>query len=405
MISLTTTSGRWKTKTIHNRANSSAFVWGQLAPQATLFYNLIMQLSKSGKTLTILVFVLIIFGLVMLSSAGIVEGQKRFGSPYYYLTHQLFYGVLPGIAVFLLFSRVNYKFWRKISLPLLILAISLLVLVFVPGIGYGLKGAQRWINLKFFTFQPSEFLKFALIVYLAAWFGQREGRVHGESYSLAPFFLILGFVAFLLILQPDMGTLGLIALIAVAMYFFAGFKLSHFVALILIIAILLGALSFIEPYRFDRIKAFFNPAGDKQGASYHINQALLGIGSGGIFGVGFGQSRQKLFNYLPEPVGDSIFAIVVEELGFIGASTLIFLFLLFAFLLIRIARGSPTQFGRLTVLGVMIWIVGQVFVNISAISGLIPLTGIPLPFISFGSSSLVAIMSALGIVINISRYS
>lgn len=362
-----------------------------------------MQLTRTGKTLTIVIFILVIFGLAVLSSAGIVEGQKRFGSAYYYLIHQILYGLLPGLALFYFFSKINYRRWRTLALPILILAIGLLVLVFVPGIGYGLKGAQRWVHFRSLTFQPSEFLKLALIIYLAAWFGERSSHGHGNAYSLAPFFLILGFVGLLLIMQPDMGTLGLITLIAISMYFFAGFKLTHFLVLILILGILLGALSFIEPYRFDRIKAFFNPAADKQGTSYHINQALLGIGSGGLFGLGFGQSRQK-FNYLPEPVGDSIFAIIVEELGFVGAVFLLGLFVIMAFLMIRVARGASNEFGRLMALGIMVWVIGQATINISAISGLIPLTGIPLPFISFGSSSLVAILAGLGIVINISKY-
>jgi cell division protein FtsW len=367
-------------------------------------------MSKSGKILTILTFVLVIFGLVMLSSAGVVEGRNKFGSPYYYLMHQFLYGALPGAALFLLFSRINYKFWRKIALPLLIVITGLLVLVFVPGIGYSFKGAQRWVGFKFLSFQPSEFLKLALIVYLAAWFSRYESRINVGLRSITPFFLVFGFAGLLLLLQPDMGTLILVALIAVSMYFFAGAKLTHFVALILILAVLVGTFSVLEPYRFKRIKTFvvtiIKPeAADIQGSAYHINQALLGIGSGGIFGLGFGQSRQKLFNYLPEPVGDSIFAIIVEELGFVGAIVLLSLFLMLALALISIAKSVHNQFGRLLVLGVMTWITGQTLINISAISGLIPLTGIPLPFISFGSSSLVTILAGLGIAANVSKYS
>jgi len=364
-----------------------------------------MQVPKAGKILTILTFLLVIFGLVMLSSAGVVEGQKKFGSPYYFMTHQLLYGALPGAALFLIFSRVNYKFWRKMALPFLLVATGLLVLVFVPGIGYNFGGAQRWVNFKFLSFQPSEFLKLALIVYLAAWFGRFEGRINVGLHSIAPFFLVFGFASLLLLLQPDMGTLIVVALIAVSTYFFAGAKPSRFIALILILAVLVGAFSVLEPYRFTRLKAFFNPSADTQGVAYHINQALLGIGSGGIFGLGYGQSQQKYYNYLPEPVGDSIFAIIVEELGFVGAMVLISLFLLLTLTLISIAGGIQNQFGKLLVLGIMVWITGQALINISAISGLIPLTGIPLPFISFGSSSLVTILAGLGMAVNVSRYS
>ncbi len=362
-----------------------------------------MQISKSGKTLTILIFILIVFGLVMLSSAGVVEGQKRFGSSYYYFIHQLLYGVLPGLALFFLFSRINYKFWKKIALPLLVMVTGLMVLVFVPGVGYGLRGAQRWLDFKLFTFQPSEILKLTLIIYLAAWFSRRDGHLASGPQSATPFFIVLVFIGALLLLQPDMGTLVLVSIIALSMYFFAGVKLSHFLILILILGVLLGALAIVEPYRSDRLKAFFNPDIDKQGTSYHINQAILSIGSGGLFGLGFGQSRQK-FNYLPEPVGDSIFAIVVEELGFVGAVFLLALFLILFLTLANIAKNA-NQFGKLLVLGVAVWISGQVFINITAISGLIPLTGLPLPFISFGSSSLVSILASLGIAVNVAKHS
>jgi cell division protein FtsW len=366
-------------------------------------------MSKSGKILTALTFILVIFGLVMLSSAGVIEGQKKYDSPYYFLTHQFLYGVLPGTALFLLFSRINYRFWKKVALPLLLVSVGLLVLVFVPNIGYSFKGARRWINFKFFSFQPSEFLKLSLVIYLAAWFSRYEDRINFDLRSLLPFLLVFGFSAFLLLFQPDMGTLIVVALIAVSMYFFAGASLRHFAVLILILAVLVAASSFLAPYRFDRVKTFihtlFAPQkADLRGSAYHINQALLGIGSGGIFGLGFGQSRQKI-NYLPEPVGDSIFAIIVEELGFVGAVVLLLLFLLLTLVLVNIARNAPSQFSRLVVLGITIWVTGQALINISAISGLIPLTGIPLPFISFGSSSLVAILASLGIVVNIARYS
>ena len=359
-------------------------------------------MNKSAKTLTILIFILIVFGLVMLSSAGVVDGQKRFGSSYYYLIHQLLYGVLPGLAFFFLFSRINYKFWKKIALPLLIAAVGLLVLVFVPNVGYGLRGAQRWVDLGLFTFQPSEILKLALIIYLAAWFSRRDGHIASGHQSVVPFFVVMIFVGALLLLQPDLGTLILVTLIAVSLYFFAGVKMTHFLVIILVFGILLGALAVVEPYRFNRLKTFFDPSSDKQGASYHVNQAMIGIGSGGIFGLGFGQSRQK-FNYLPEPVGDSIFAIVVEELGCVGAVFLSGLFLILALTLAGITK-KASPFGRLLVLGVAIWISGQAFINIMAISGLIPLTGLPLPFISFGSSSLVSILSGLGIVLNVARH-
>ncbi|MEK7506589.1 MAG: putative peptidoglycan glycosyltransferase FtsW [Patescibacteria group bacterium] len=361
-----------------------------------------MRLSGSGKTLTILVFLLTVFGLVMLSSAGVVEGQKKFNSAYYFFNHQLFYGVLPGLILFFIASRMHYRLWRKLALPILILAIGLMVMVFIPQFGLTIKGARRWVDLGFITFQPAEFLKLAVVVYLAAWFGSRGSQAMSQPRALAPFLLVLAFVALLLILQPDIKTLALVTLIGVALYFFAGAKLSHILGLILLLGVILGTSSF-APYRFNRIRAYLNPTVDKQGVAYHINQALIGVGSGGLFGVGFGQSKQKI-NFLPEPVGDSIFAVIVEELGFVGGAAVLALFVLLILTLVGIARASRDQFGRLFTLGLAVWIFAQMFVNIGAILNLIPLTGIPLPFFSYGSSSLITLLAGLGVALNISKH-
>lgn len=359
-------------------------------------------MRSTNKTLISTLFLLIAFGLIMLSSAGVIEGQKKFDSAMYFLKHQFLYGVLPGLLLFFLISKVNYRFWRKAALPLLILFVGLMVLVFIPSFGLTVKGAQRWLDFGFFSFQPSEFLKLALVIYLAAWFSQRGASGSNWSNTIAPFVIVLGFVTLLLILQPDIKTLALIVLIGVSLYFFAGAKMSHILIFVLLLAILLGVLSF-EPYRWNRIKAYLNPAVDRQGVSYHVNQALLAVGAGGMFGLGFGQSRQKI-SYLPEPVGDSIFAIIVEELGFVGGAAVLALFMFLILILAKIAKNSPDQFGRLFVLGTAVWIAAQTFINIGAIIGLLPLTGVPLPFFSFGSSSLVALLTALGIVANVSRY-
>lgn len=362
-----------------------------------------MESSRAGKTITILVFILVVFGLVMISSAGVVDAQKKFGSPYYYFTHQLIFGALPGLAAFFIISRINYKNWRKLAIPLLLVAVALLILVFVPGVGFGLRGARRWINLGFITFQPSEILKPVLVIYLAAWFSSWNERSQRWSYSSIPFFVVLAFIWLMFFKQPDVGTLIVISAIAFSMYFFAGVNVAKFLGTILIVAIILGLLLFLAPYRHDRITAFFNRTNDPQGISYHINQSLIAIGSGGIFGLGFGQSRQK-FNYLPEPVGDSIFAIIGEELGLVGMTFLISLFILLAVSLVAVVRGTHDSFGRLAVLGIGVWIMSQFFVNIAAVSGLIPFTGIPLPFISYGGTSLIAILGSLGIIVNVSRY-
>ncbi|MBI2057632.1 MAG: putative lipid II flippase FtsW [Candidatus Yanofskybacteria bacterium] len=359
-------------------------------------------MSGSAKKIIIITFVLIVFGLLALSSAGIVDGQKRFGSDYYYFVHQLLNGVLPGLFLFFVFSKIKYKFWKKISLPLLIFSLALLLAVFIPRFGFSAKGATRWISLGFLSFQPSEILKFSLIVYFAAWFSGRNENIRNWSYSIVPFFVVLGFVGLLLALQPDVGTLGIIALIALSLYFFAGAKVSHFGILILVLAVIFFALVQLAPYRFNRFLAFFNPTSDPQGISYHINQALIAIGRGGIWGVGFGQSQQKI-NFLPEPVGDSIFAVVAEELGLIGAVSFIFLIFLLSFQLVKVANNTSDRFGQLFILGMMVWIGSQSLINIGAITGLLPLTGIPLPFVSYGGTSIAALLAGLGIAVNIAK--
>jgi len=348
------------------------------------------------KVVFTLFFILLIFGLVVLASAGLIDAQRRFDQPYYYLWHQLLYGVLPGCLVMFLFSKMPIARWRTFALPILVIAIGLMVLVMVPGIGLSIKGASRWLDLRIVTVQPAEFLKFALIIYLAAWFGGRHEHAH-KIVALVPFLLILGFVGFLLALQPDFGTLGIVVLISVALYFFSGAKLSHFVALLTIFLIGALVLSFAAPYRFDRIKTFLNPHEDKQATGYHLNQAKIAIGSGGMLGVGYGHSRQKA-GFLPEPVGDSIFAIMVEELGLVGGAGFLLLLLAFLISLLRLGVQTNDPFARLIVLGVAVWIGGQAFINIAAITGLLPLTGIPLPLMSYGSSQLVSIMGTMGVV-------
>ncbi len=290
------------------------------------------------------------------------------------------------------------------SLPFLILSLGLLVAVFLPGLGVTAKGAMRWTKLGFFSFQPAEILKLSLIIYFAAWFSGRSEKVRNWSYSMLPFLVILGFVGLLLAGQPDIGTLSMVAMIAVAMYFLAGSEIKHFFILMAILAVALFLLVQFTPYRFNRLLAFVNPEGDPQGISYHVNQAKLGIGRGGLLGVGFGQSRQKV-SFLPEPVGDSIFAVVTEELGLVGASALLGVILWLSAVLIRLSRQTGDRFAQLFLLGLTVWIAGQSFVNIGAISGLIPLTGIPLPFISYGGTSLAAILASLGIASNIAKHS
>ncbi len=355
------------------------------------------------RTLLIVLFTLVGLGLILLASASVVISQERFNKPYYYLTHQLIYGVGIGLILFFITQEIHYKLWKKLAVVMLAISIISLILVFVPGLGFGYGGAKRWINLGFTSIQPSEIIKLGFIIYLAAWLEKRKTEVKTFAQSTLPFLIIIGLIGTLIIAQPDIGTLGVIVMIGIIIFFLAGARISH------IFLIILGGLASLftlikeAPYRMNRLLSFINPELDPLGISYQINQALLSIGSGGLFGLGLGHSLQK-YNYLPSPASDSIFAIAAEELGFIGAVILIILFLALILRGFKIAKNSPDRFAQLTAAGIASWFAIQTFVNIGAITGLIPLTGITLPLISYGASSMIVSLAAAGILINISKY-
>lgn len=364
-----------------------------------------MNKQLGDKTLLTIVLTLLTFGLVMISSAGIIYSETRFGDSYYFFKHQLLFGVLPGLVVMYFLQKIDYHFWKRLAVPIFFVSVIFLLLVFVPGIGSKVYGASRWIQLGPFSFQPSEMAKLATIIYLAAWLeGRGVNRIKDIFEGMLPFLGIMGLIGFLIMKQPDTGTLGVIVLTSFAIFFVSGASLKHLFSMGAMGIAFLWILVKIEPYRFDRISAFLDPSADPQGIGYQINQALLAVGSGGIFGVGLGHSRQK-FNYLPEPVGDSIFAVIGEELGIIGASILIILFVALAMRGIKIAKKAPDMFGRLMAVGITMWITLQAFINISANIALVPLTGIPLPFISYGGTSLLFLMAGIGILLNISKQS
>ncbi|MDP2838018.1 MAG: putative lipid II flippase FtsW [Candidatus Moranbacteria bacterium] len=347
---------------------------------------------------------LLAIGLIMVASAGVVYGQVRFGDNYYFLKQQLL-GLGVGLTLLYIFQKINYRVWQRFVVPIFILALVLLILVFIPGFGTTVYGAARWVELGPISFQPSEVMKFAIILYLAAWLSNK-GRVKASDFyeGLVPFLALMAVVGFLIIKQPDTGTLGLIFLISLAIFFASGASIVHILALVLSGLVALFVLIRMAPYRMQRFLVFMNPEHDPMGFGYQMTQALLAIGSGGLFGVGLGQSRQK-FNYLPEPVTDSIFAVLGEEVGLIGATVVVFLFLFLAWRGLRIASQTSDEFGRLLAVGITSWITFQAFINISAITGLIPLTGIPLPFISYGGTSLAVLLAAVGILLNISKHS
>lgn len=359
-------------------------------------------LHKPDYTLLVVIIIIVIYGLMMLSSASSVVSFEKFGDSNYLLKHQLLYGIGIGLIGFYIASKINYHKWAKLAFALLSLNILLLLAVFIPGIGYEYGGAKRWIDLGPTMLQPTEVLKLTFILYLATLFAKNKEGIKDVAYGLAPFLLILGTIIFLIMLQPDMGTMVTIALVAVVIFFVAGAPLKHLSWIITGAVALFFLLIKIAPYRAARFTVFLNPALDPQGIGYHINQALLAIGSGGILGLGLGHSRQK-YLYLPEVTGDSIFAVIAEELGFIFSLILIILFIIVLYRGYRIARTAPDTFGRLVAIGITSWLVLQAFINIAAMVTLLPLTGIPLPFISYGSSALATSLIAVGILINISK--
>ncbi len=350
------------------------------------------------------ILLLLGLGLLFLYSASTVISYSKFENSGYYFRHQLLYGAVIGLFAMYVCSKIDYHKWQKLAPFALFASFVMLVLVLLPGIGLQVGNARRWIILGPITMQPAELAKLALIFYLASWMDRRDDVIKDFSAGLVPCLLIIVSILGLVLLEPDIGTMLAISAIAASMLFLGGSRLKHlgwlFVAGIGSLLIMIK----LEPYRLARITTFLNPDFDPSGIGYQINQAMLAIGSAGLFGHGYGQSRQK-YNFLPEVMGDSIFAVVVEELGFVRTVLVILLFLYLALRGIKIAKGAPDTFGKMLALGIISWITFQAFINIGAIIGLLPLTGIPLPFISYGSTAMIVTLSGMGILLNISKYS
>lgn len=362
-----------------------------------------MRSHRPDYLIMICLGVLVIFGLLALASASSNLGQTKFGDSFYYLKHQVLTGLMIGLAGFFLAYKISYRHYQKLAVILLLASLALTALVFTP-LGLTAGGAERWVKIGPITFQPAEFLKLTVIIYFSAWLAGQTERSRSFWKGLFPFLVVLGSVALMLLKQPTTTTVVLIAVSAMVLYFVSGAKLSYVGGIGLVGALVLAGVIVATPYRFQRIANFLNPDANPLGGGYHINQAQIAIGAGKIFGVGYGQSTTKI-SYLPEPIGDSIFAVVAEEMGFVGSIALVSVFLLLVLRILLLARSTKDRFGKLLLVGFGTLISLQVFINIGAISGLLPLTGVPLPFISYGGTALAVFMTMGGIVANISKHS
>jgi len=351
------------------------------------------QHQTTDYLLFLVVFVLVIFGLLMVYDASVVEAYHKFSNKYFYLKNQLCWAGLGLFSTFV-FSQIDYKKLRSLSAPLMLITLILLILVLLPGVGVKVMGSRRWINLGFFSLQPAELAKITLILYLASWLSKKK-----ETLSLLILSLL---VVGLIIVEPDLGTAVVVITSGFLVYFLSGAPLFYLIVFALI-GFFSGLLLILSsPYRRQRLLTFFDPTQDPLGASYHIRQILLAIGSGGFWGLGLGQSRQK-YEYLPAATTDSIFAVIAEETGFLGSVLVILAFLFLIWRGIKIAKEASDRFGQLLAGGLISWLGIQALINLAAMIALLPLTGVPLPFISYGGSSMITSLSAIGILLNISK--
>jgi len=362
-----------------------------------------LKAKKPDYIFALIVILLTFFGIVMISSSSMVISFEKYGSNYHYVIRQLISLAVGIVSLFITYS-IDYRFWKKIAFWMFLMTVILLILVFVPGIGHQFGGAQRWIGYGKFIFQPSEIIKLSFIIYLAAWLDKKGEGIKAFLTGFIPFVVLIAVIGFLIMKQPDLGTMTVIMVTAAAMFFVSGADLLH-------LSLGLGALTALTiviikaaPYRMQRFLVFLNQTNDTQGAAYHINQALLAIGTGGLWGLGFGQSRQK-YLYLPQAPTDSIFAIIAEELGFIRAGLVLVAFLFLGYKGFQIAKNAPDNFAKLLAIGITGWILIQTFINIGSMLNLLPMTGVPLPFISYGGSALIVLLAAVGIMLNISKHS
>ena len=360
---------------------------------------------KSGvdRVLAFLVATLLVAGIFIFASAALGLLARSDVSVTSIAINHIILGIGFGLVALLITSTVHYRVWRRFAPYLFVAALVASALVFVPGIGLYAGGAYRWILIGPVSFQPGEALKIATILVLASYIAAHRPRLHTWRYGLGAFLAIVAAPALVLMMQPDHGTLGILLLATGAMFLAAGVSWRHIGVLVTITLVLFGALAMMRPYVLERMTTFLNPFSDPADSGYQITQSLIAIGSGGLTGRGFGQSVQK-FSYLPEPISDSIFAVAAEEWGLLGSLVIIGLFFALAARGLWVAAHAPDYFGGLLAVGIVTYLVGQAFVNIGAMLGLLPLTGIPLVFIRQGGSAMLVALGSVGILLNISRY-
>lgn len=341
-------------------------------------------------------------GVLMVYSASIASSLQTYGTALYVFQRQVVWAGLGCIALGV-GTRVPYPFWRRVALPFAAISVLMLLLVLVPQVGHMANGARRWFQLtSSVDVQPSELAKLTLIMYLSAWLARKGELVTDLVHTFVPFTWVLAFVAALVIKEPDLGTALVLVIIMVTIYFVAGADMLPLGALGLVVAGLAWLVIQRSKYRLDRLTAFQNPWKDATGVGYHTVQVLLALGTGGIFGRGLGNSIEK--DVLPAPHTDSILAVIGEEWGLVGTTLVLLLFLVLAYRGVRVAMAAPDAFGRLLATGITAWVTFQALLNFGVITSSVPFTGVPLPFISYGGTSLVITMAGMGILLNISRY-
>lgn len=343
---------------------------------------------------------LLFLGVLMLASVSALISQENFGNTTHYLFHQIIWGIVPGLVFGAICFFVPISFFKKWAWLAILASVGFMMLVFIPGLGLVAGGASRWLDLRFFSFQPSELLKIAFILYIAAWLSNPMRKI--GKYTFWPFLFIGALVAFLIAKQSDLSTLFVIISTAAIMYFCSNTPIWHIILMVMAGGSALALLIKTSSYRMTRLKVMLGMVNDPMGLGYQVKQILIGIGSGGIIGLGLGMSNQK-FGFIPQIMSDSIFAIYSEETGFLGSLLLIFLFVLLLFRGLQIAKRTKDVFSKLFVIGFSCWICIQAFVNMGAMVGLLPLTGIPLPFISYGGTHIIVELMGVGLLLNISK--